>query len=99
MKPANNNRNMQDWLSLQGQLQSAADTQLCTNLTFVAPCSTVIYCIATVLPTRCTISKIYFILFWNNTLHVSDGLSVHHQESKTVHTATGKCHTGSVAAC
>jgi len=21
-----------------------------------------------------------FILFWNNTLHVSDGLSVHHQE-------------------
>ena len=22
-----------------------------------------------------------FILFWNNTLHVSDGLSVHHQES------------------
>jgi len=29
-----------------------------------------------------------FILFWNNTLHVSDGLSVHHQEFKTVHTAT-----------
>jgi hypothetical protein len=25
-----------------------------------------------------------FILFWDNTLHVSDGLSVHHQESKTV---------------
>jgi len=23
-----------------------------------------------------------FILFWNNTLHVSDGLSVHHQEIK-----------------
>ena len=46
-------------------------------------------------PTRCTISQIYFI--WNNTLHVSDGLSVHHQESKTVHTAS--YHTGSVAAC
>jgi len=30
-----------------------------------------------------------FILFWNKTLHVSDGLSVHHQEFKTVHTATG----------
>ena len=30
-----------------------------------------------------------FILFWNNTLHVLDGLSVHHQEFKTVHTATG----------
>ena len=36
--------------------------------------------------------------FWNNTLHVSHGLSVHHQESKTVHTASGVCHTGSVAA-
>jgi hypothetical protein len=30
-----------------------------------------------------------FILFLNNTLHVSDGPSVHHQEFKTVHTATG----------
>jgi len=25
------------------------------------------------------------------TLHVSDGLSVHHQESQTVHTASGMC--------
>ena len=32
---------------------------------------------------------IKFILFWNGTLHVSDDLSVHHQEFKTVHTATG----------
>jgi len=31
---------------------------------------------------------IKFILFWNDTLHVSDGLSVHHQEFKTVPTAT-----------
>ena len=31
---------------------------------------------------------IKFILFWNDTLHVSDGLSVHHQEFKTVHTAS-----------
>jgi len=30
-----------------------------------------------------------FILFWDNTLHVSDGFSVHHKEFKTVHTATG----------
>jgi len=36
---------------------------------------------------------IKFILFWNNTLHVSNGLSVHHQEFKTVHTATGICQT------
>jgi len=27
------------------------------------------------------------ILFWYDTLHVSDGISVHHQEVKTVHTA------------
>ena len=32
---------------------------------------------------------IKFILFWNDALHVSDGLSVYHQEFKTVHTATG----------
>jgi len=34
-----------------------------------------------------------FILFWDNTLHISDGLSVHHQEFMTVHTATGICQT------
>jgi len=32
--------------------------------------------------------QIYFI-FGNDTLHVSDDLSVHHQEFWTVHTATG----------
>ena len=37
------------------------------------------------------ISQIYF---WNRTVHVSDRFSVHHQESSTVHTATGICHTG-----
>ena len=37
------------------------------------------------------ISQIYFR---NRTLHVSDSLSVHHQESSTVHTAIGICHTG-----
>jgi len=36
---------------------------------------------------------IKFILFWNDTLHVLDGLSVHQQEFKTVHTATGVCQT------
>ena len=34
---------------------------------------------------------IKFILVWNDTLHVSDGLSVHHQEFKTVQTTTGIC--------
>jgi len=38
-----------------------------------------------------------FILFWNNILHVSDSFSVHHQEFKTVHTATGVCQTGTAA--
>ena len=36
-----------------------------------------------------------FILFCSCTLHVSDGLSAHHQESKTVHTAPGVCQTDS----
>jgi len=37
---------------------------------------------------------IKFILFWNDTLHVSDGLSIHHKEFETVHTATGICQIG-----
>jgi len=37
--------------------------------------------------------QIYFILFWSDTLHVSDGISVHQQEFKTVHTTTGICQT------
>jgi len=36
---------------------------------------------------------IKFVLFLNDTLHVPDGLSVHHQELKNVHTATGICQT------
>jgi len=32
-----------------------------------------------------------FILFWNITLRVSDGLSFYHQEFNTVHTASGVC--------
>ena len=43
-------------------------------------------------PTRCTnVSNLFY--FWNDILHVSDGLSVHHQEFETVHTATGICQT------
>jgi len=36
-----------------------------------------------------------FVLFFSSTLHVSDCLAVHHQESKTVRTASGICQTGS----
>ena len=32
-------------------------------------------------------------LFLHNTEHVSDGLSVNHQQFMTVHTATGICQT------
>jgi len=39
-------------------------------------------------PTRCT-SFFKFILLCSSILHVSDGFSIHHQESKTVHTASG----------
>ena len=35
----------------------------------------------------------------NITLQVSDGLSIHRQEFKTVHTASGICCTGSLTAC
>ena len=37
------------------------------------------------------ISQIYF---WNGTLHVSDSISVHQQESNTVYTAISIGHTG-----
>jgi len=39
------------------------------------------------------------LFYFGTTLHVLVGLYVHHQESRTVHTASGICHTGSVAAC
>ena len=42
---------------------------------------------------------IKFILFCNDTLHVSDGLSVHYQEFETVRTATGICQTVTAADC
>ena len=32
--------------------------------------------------------------FWNKTLHVSNSISVHRQESITVHISIGICHTG-----
>ena len=64
-----------------------------TNLTFVGPCIAIHF----YSKTNQMHKFLKFILFWNNTLHVSDGLSVHHQEFKTVHTATGICQTGTVA--
>jgi len=41
--------------------------------------------------TRCiNVSNLFYL---GMTLHVSDGLSVHHLEFETVHTATGICQT------
>jgi len=37
--------------------------------------------------------SIKYILFLNDTLHVSDGLPVQYQELETIHTATGICQT------
>jgi len=55
-------------------------------------CSSTSNTFSIVKPTRRT-NVLKFILFWNDTLHVSGSLSVHHQEYKTVHTATGICQT------
>ena len=41
----------------------------------------------------------FFSSLLNITLHVSEGLSIHHQESKTVHTASGIYHKVSLTAC
>jgi len=51
-------------------------------------------CISIVKPTRCTsFSNLFY--FCSSTLYISDGLSVRHQESKTVHTTTGISQTDS----
>ena len=53
-------------------------------LTFVGPCIVIYFYSKTNQMHQC----IKFILFWNDTVHVSDGLSIHHQQFNTVHTAT-----------
>jgi len=47
--------------------------------------------ISIVKPTRCT--NVSNLFYFGMTLHVSDGLFVHHQEFKIVHTPTGICQT------
>jgi len=69
-------------------------TPIMQNLTFVGP-YIVIYFYSKTNHTHNISSLFYF----GTTLHVSEGLSVHHQESKAVHTTSGICHSGSVAAC
>jgi len=44
--------------------------------------------ISIVKSTRCTsVSNLFIYLFYNDTVHVSHGLCVHHREFKSVHTA------------
>jgi hypothetical protein len=59
------------------------------GLTFIGPCI-VIYFYS---KTKEMPHFFKFILFFISTLHISDGLSVHHKESKTVHTISGVCQT------
>ena len=61
------------------------------DLTFIGPCI-VIYFYS---KTNEMHQFLKFILFCSSTLHVSEGLSVHHQVSKTVHTASSVCKTDS----
>jgi len=44
------------------------------------------------------VKQILLLLDFGITVHVSDGLSVHHQEFTTVHTATGICQTDTATA-
>jgi len=57
---------------------------MCVFLTFIGPCI-VIYFYS---KTNEMHQFLKFILFCNSILYVSDGPSVHHQESKIVHTAS-----------
>ena len=77
-----------------GELDKLYFVQTLLNSTFVGPCILIYFYSKT--NQMHNISNLFY--FGSNTVHVLDGLSVHHQESKTVHTASGICHTGSVAA-
>jgi hypothetical protein len=66
------------------------------GLTFVGSCSIAIYFYSKTNQMH-NISNLFHS--WNNTVQVSDGLSVRHRESKTVRTASGIRHICSVAAC
>jgi len=39
-----------------------------------------------------------YLFLWD-ALHVSEGFSVHHQELKTAHTASGICQTSAATCC
>ena len=83
------------WKSTKCANQACECTRRCNEvlcLTFVGPCIVIYFCSKT--NQMHNISNLFY--FWNSTVRASDGLSVHHQESKTVYTASSICHTGSV---
>jgi len=61
------------------------------NLTFIGPCFMIYF----YSKTNEMHLFLKFILLCSSTLHVSDGLSFYHLESKAVHTASGICQTDS----
>jgi hypothetical protein len=68
--------------NIPGQVCAYSVNVIVTNFAFKWP-----YIVTNFLmikPTRCTN---FSNLFWNETLHVSDSSSVHHQELFTVHSA------------
>jgi len=71
-----------DQISVPSVLQRKQSTLF--YLMFIGPCIVIYFYSKTNQMHQC----IKFILFCNNTLHVSDGLSVQLHEFQTVHTAT-----------
>jgi hypothetical protein len=71
----------------------------CTYFTVCRSMSTYVKCVFVTLDVYSKTNEMHqffkFILFCSSTLHVLDSLSVHHQASKTVHTASGISQTDS----
>jgi hypothetical protein len=82
-----------DWLILSQALQVKMNIScnLLRDLTFTGPCIMIYF----YSKTNEMHQFLKFILFCSSTLRVLRGLFVHHQESKTVHTASGICQTDS----
>jgi len=59
------------------------------SLAFIGPCILIYFYTK---PTR--FINVSNLFYGSNTVHVSDGFSVHHQELKTAYTATDICQTG-----
>jgi len=63
------------------------------HLTFIGPC------IANIFAEYNQQDATFIYLFLSDAVHVSDGFSVHHQDLKTAHTASGICQTNTATCC